>query len=106
MVRYACYIAIIYIYNFVVFYDLVAGRDYTTVSQEIIFSPGQSKVFAMIPLIGNTFRRPDVFFYVDIIFNTSIIAQSIVTIVDDDHGELYYWYNNQLYIVMIYFQRT
>ena len=83
------HIAIMYICNFVVFHDLAAGRDYTTVSQEIVFSAGHSKVFVMIPLIDNAYNRQrDVFFYVDIIFNTSIIARSTVTIVDDEYGEL------------------
>ena len=42
----------------------------------------------MIPLHDNIYNRQrDVFFYVDIIFNTKRIARSTVTIVDDEYGE-------------------
>ena len=60
-----------------------------TVSQEIVFLTNHSKVFVIIPLLDNTFpRQPDLFFDVDIVFNRSTIARSIVTIVDNDYGEL------------------
>ena len=60
-----------------------------SLSQEIIFLSNHSKVFVRIPLLDNTFlQQPDLFFYVDIIFNRSTIAQSVITIVDNDYGEL------------------
>ena len=75
--------------NFMCFYEPAAGRDYTAVSKTIKFLSGQSKILVMIPLLDNIYnRRRDVFFYVDIIFNASTIARSIVTIIDDDYGEL------------------
>ena len=74
--------------NVVCFHEPAAGRDYTTVSKTIIFLPGQSKVLVMIPLLDNAYKqRRDVFFYVDIIFDTRNIARSIVTIIDDEYGE-------------------
>ena len=60
-----------------------------TVSQEITFLSNQSEVFVRISLLDNTFpRQPDLFFYVDIVFNRSTIARSVITIVDNDYGEL------------------
>ena len=84
-------IAIMYFAMFIIlcFHEPAAGRDYTAVSKTIKFLSGQSKVLVMIPLLDNIYNRQrDVFFYVDIIFNASTIARSIVTIIDDDYGEL------------------
>ena len=60
-----------------------------TVSQEITFLSNQSEVFVRIPLLDNSFpRQPDLFFYVDIVFNRTTIARSVIIIVDNDYGEL------------------
>ena len=70
------------------FCEPAAERDYTAVSKTIIFLPGQSKVFVMIPLHDNIYNQQrDVFFYVDVIFNTKRIGRSTVTIIDDEYGE-------------------
>ena len=86
MVRYTCSHS--YVSTFV-FDDIAAGRNYMSLSQEIIFLSNQSEVFVRIPLLDNTFpQQPDLFFYVDIVFNRSTIARSVITIVDNDYGEL------------------
>ena len=67
---------------------LTASIDYTAVFQEIIFLTGQSRVIITIPILDDAVpREPDVYFFVDIIFNTNSVARSVVTIIDNDHGK-------------------
>lgn len=68
---------------------LTAGRDYTMVSREIKFFSRQSKVIINIPILDDSVPQElDIYFFVDITFNTGSIARSIVTISDNDHGKL------------------
>jgi len=64
---------------------LTAGRDYTPVSKEILFEPRQYKAIITIGIIDdNVAQEPDIFFSVVISVNGDIIAQSTVTILDND----------------------
>ena len=41
-----------------------------------------------VPILDDTVtKESDIYFFVNIIFNTDTIAQSVVTIVNDDHGK-------------------
>jgi len=65
---------------------LTAGRDYTPVSQEVLFVPGKNKTIITINITDdNAAREPNIFFSVVISVNGDIIAQSTVTILDDDY---------------------
>ena len=56
-------------------------------SKEIIFLRGQTRVIVTISILDDVIpREPDEYFFVDIIFNANTVAQSVVTIVDNDHG--------------------
>ena len=69
---------------------LAAGEDYTTVFKKITFLSYQSTVIVNIPIHDDTIpQEPDKYFFVNIMFNTNRIAQSIITIADDDYGKLY-----------------
>ena len=68
---------------------LIAGRDYTTTERKITFLSGQSKVIVNIPILDDAVtEESDIYFFVNIIFNTNTIAQSVITIINDDHGKL------------------
>ena len=74
------------------------------VLQKITFLSGQSKVNVYISILDDTLaREPDIYFFVDIIFNKDTLARSVVTIVDNDHGKflLYISYYLQLLIVQM-----
>ena len=58
-------------------------------SQKITFLSGQSKVNFYIPILDDAFpREPDIYFFVDIIFNKDTLGRSVVTIADNDHGTI------------------
>lgn len=68
---------------------LIAGKDYITIEQKITFLSGQSKMIVNIPILDDAVtEESDVYFFVNIIFNTNTIAQSVITIINDDHGKL------------------
>ena len=69
--------------------SFAASKDYTAVLKKITFLSHQSTVIVNIPIIDDTIpQEPDIYFFVEIIFNSSTIARSIITIADDDHGKL------------------
>ena len=58
------------------------------IAQEITFLPRQSKVIVNIPILDDTIsKESDIYFFICIIFNKHPVAQSVITIVDNDHGE-------------------
>ena len=68
---------------------LTAGIDYTTVMKEVTFAPNMTKEIVTIPILDDTvLQEPNISFSVAIIFNENIIAKSVITIVNDDYGEL------------------
>ena len=68
---------------------LVAGTDYASVLHKITFITGQSKILVKIPILDDIVRQePDIYFFVHVIFNKDILARSVITIADNDHGKL------------------
>ena len=79
-----CKYIIIYTFSF------AAGKDYTAVLKIITFLSHQSAEIVNIPILDDTIpREPDIYFFVEIIFNSNTIARSIITIADNDHGKLH-----------------
>ena len=65
-----------------------AGTDYVAVLQKVTFLSGQSKVNVYVSILDDTVpREPDIYFFVNIIYNRNTLAQSVVTIIDNDHGK-------------------
>ena len=68
-------------------FHLTAGKDYNPVSQEVLFVPGQFNAIITIDISDdNDAQESDIFFSVVISVNGDIIAESIVTILDDDYN--------------------
>ena len=79
-----------YIHTYYHILSLAAGEDYTAVLKKITFLPHQSTVIVNIQILDDSIRQePDIYFFVEIIFNSNTIARSTITIADDDHGKLH-----------------
>lgn len=66
----------------------IAGTDYVAVLQKVTFLSGQSKVNVYVSILDDTSpRESDIYFFIDIIYNKDTLAQSVVTIIDNDHGK-------------------
>ena len=58
-------------------------------SQNITFLPGQFTAIFNIQILDDIILyEPNIYFWVDVIFNRITIAQSTITIVDNDYGKL------------------
>ena len=57
--------------------------------RKVVFSSGLSTIIVKIPIFDDTVpQEPDIYFFVNVIFNKDTIAQSVITIADNDHGKL------------------
>lgn len=69
-----------------IFY-LTAGKDYSPVSEVVFFAPGQYNTFIKINIFDdNVIQESDITFSLNISVKEKIIAQPIVTILDDDYN--------------------
>ena len=66
----------------------IAGTDYVAVLQKVTFLSGQSKVNVYFSILDDAVpHEPDIYFFVNITYNRDTLAQSVVTIIDNDHGK-------------------